>query len=317
MKARKQFSQRELFLFFSWRRIGVLNMQLIAAIDIGTNSTRLLVVQKTGAGWEELARKLAGTRLGEGIRRGVLLPSAMERTAEAVELFYREALSLGAQRVVAAATSAVRDASNREEFLALVNQRTGLPVRVLSGEEEARLSYRGVISGLDIEPDSTVVVDVGGGSTELIWMQSGRLRLVSVKAGAVRLTGAGGRSGLAATLRPALVQVRQSKAGNLVGVGGTVTTLAAIDQKLVEYDPRLVHGYVLTAGRIKEILSMLSSLELADRRRVPGLQPERADIILAGVEIVLAVMEGLAVNRLVVSESDILLGLIQEEVERK
>ncbi|MDI9449506.1 MAG: Ppx/GppA family phosphatase [Pelotomaculaceae bacterium] len=292
-------------------------MQLIAAIDIGTNSTRLLVVQKTGAGWKELARKLAGTRLGEGIRRGVLPPSAMERTAEAVGLFYREALSLGAQRVVAAATSAVRDASNRAEFLSLVKLKAGLPVRVLSGEEEARLSYRGVISGLDIEPDSTVVVDVGGGSTELIWMQAGRLHLVSVKAGAVRLTGAGGRCGPAATLGPALVQVKRSKAGNLVGVGGTVTTLAAIDQKLVEYDPRLVHGYTLTAGRIKEILSMLSSLDLADRRRVPGLQPERADIILAGVEIVLAVMEGLAVNRLVVSESDILMGLIQEEVERK
>ncbi|HQD76339.1 MAG TPA: hypothetical protein PKV26_06655 [Bacillota bacterium] len=151
----------------------------------------------------------------------------------------------------------------------------------------------------------------------MIWIQSGRLRMASVKAGAVRLTGAGGRCELAAILRPALSQVRQPGAVNLVGVGGTVTTLAAIDQKLVEYDPRLVHGYVLTTGRIKEILSMLASLELAERRRVPGLQPERADIILAGVEIVLAVMEGLAVDRLVVSESDILLGLIQEEVERK
>jgi len=303
--------------FYFLCQIGVLNVQVIAAIDIGTNSTRLLVVQRTEAGWVELARKLASTRLGEGIRRGVLLPSAMERTVEAVGLFYREALGLGAQRVVAAATSAVRDASNREEFLALVNQRVGLPVRVLSGVEEARLSYLGVNSGLNIEPESTVVVDVGGGSTELIWIQSGRLRLASVKAGAVRLTGAGGRCELAAILRPALSQVRQPGAVNLVGVGGTVTTLAAIDQKLVEYDPRLVHGYVLTTGRIKEILSMLASLELAERRRVPGLQPERADIILAGVEIVLAVMEGLAVDRLVVSESDILLGLIQEEVERK
>ena len=107
----------------------------------------------------------------------------------------------------------------REEFLALVNQRVGLPVRVLSGVEEARLSYLGVISGLNIEPESTVVVDVGGGSTVLIWIQSGRLRMASVKAGAVRLTGAGGRCELAAILRPALSQVRQPGAVNPGGSG--------------------------------------------------------------------------------------------------
>ncbi len=292
-------------------------MEVTAAIDIGTNSTRLLVVKKTGAGWEVLTRKLAGTRLGEGIRGGVLLRSAMERTAEAVGRFYREALSLGAQRVVAGATSAVRDASNQGEFLSLVKLGTGLPVRVLSGEEEARLTYRGVVSGLPIEPDQTVVVDIGGGSTELIWSQAGRLHLASVKAGAVRMYGSDGRDKLIEMVGPALEQVRRSQVKSLVGVGGTITTLAAIDQGLVDYDPCRVHGYSLTTEKIKQILNMLAALDLVDRRRVPGLQPERADIILVGVRIALAVLEGLDLRRLVVSESDILMGLIQEEVEIK
>ena len=289
----------------------------MAAIDIGTNSTRLLVVRKSGAGWIELARRLAGTRLGEGIRGGVLLRPAMERTAGAVASFHREALELGARRVVAAATSAVRDAANREEFLTLVAAKSGLAVRVLSGGEEARLSCRGVLLGLDLDPGATIVVDVGGGSTELIWSEGGIQRLVSVNVGAVRLTGTGERDGwgdgLGAAIGPVLETVRRPRAGNLVGVGGTVTTLAAIDQKLVNYDPSLIHGYVLTLERIKSIHCLLAGLSLEDRKKVPGLQAARADIILAGVEIVLAVMEGLNAGSLVASESDLLAGLILEE----
>lgn len=291
-------------------------MNRTAAIDIGTNSTRLLVVEKTGGGLKIVESRLSTTRLGKGIGAGKLLPGAMERTIAAVGEFHRKALQLNAGRVVAAATSAVRDAVNRAEFLDLVRRKTGLEVRVLSGEEEAALSYRGVLSGLAVDPESTVVMDVGGGSTELIWTEEGRLRLASVNAGAVRLTEAGqAEENAAVLLRPLLEKVNRSPGQSLVGVGGTVTTLAAVDQKLEPYDRERVHGYVLTAASLKRILAELKSMSLEERRAVPGLQPERADIIVAGVTIVKLVLEGLALERLLVSESDILFGLVLEEVE--
>jgi exopolyphosphatase/guanosine-5'-triphosphate,3'-diphosphate pyrophosphatase len=293
-------------------------MSRVAAIDIGTNSTRLLVADGSGAGLEALEIGLVTTRLGEGIGGGVLLPGAMDRTVEAVDGFYRKALGLGAERVVAAATSAVRDASNREEFLDRVKRRTGLPVRVLSGEEEAAMSYRGVLSGLAVEPSTTAVVDIGGGSTELIWSRGGTLCLNSVKVGAVRMTEAGlAVEEIGAILRPVLAEVRRSRITGLVGVGGTVTTLAAIDQCLVVYSRDRVHGYSLSADRVDGILQRLKRMSAAERRQVPGLQPERADIIVAGVAIVKGVLEGLELDRLLVSECDILYGLALEEVERK
>jgi len=293
-------------------------MKRVAAIDIGTNSTRLLVAEITGARLETVEAGLDTTRLGEGIDSGVLLPGAMERTVEAISRFHRTALGLGAERVVAVATSAVRDAANRDEFLALVGRRTGLAVRVLSGAEEAAASYRGVLSGLAVEPRSTVVMDVGGGSTEFVWTIEGYLRLVSVNVGAVRMTGAGaGKDEIAAILRPALAEVCQGQVETLVGVGGTVTTLAAIDQGLALYDRERVHGYRLTAGRVSDILEYLKKISLEERRRVPGLQPERADIIVAGIVIVKSVLEGLGRDRLLVSECDIIHGLVLEEVEIK
>lgn len=291
-------------------------MKRVAAIDIGTNSTRLLVAEITGEGLKTLESGLITTRLGEGIGASVLLPGAMQRTVEAIRRFHQTALDLGAERVVAAATSAVRDAANRGEFVDLVKQSTGLPVRVLSGEEEAVMSYRGVLSGLAVEPSSTAVVDVGGGSTELIWTQERRLRLASVNVGAVRMTAAGtGEDEIAAILSPALEEVRRAQVKTLVGVGGTVTTLAAVDQGLVLYDPERVHGYCLSADNITGILGRLKSMSLDERRRVPGLQPERADIIVAGVAIVKAVLEGLGLESVLISEYDILHGLVLEEVE--
>jgi len=291
-------------------------MNRIAAIDIGTNSTRLLVAERCSGGLKAMETRLITTRLGEGMGSGVLLPGAMERTMEAVNSFYQIAQRLGAERVVAAATSAVRDASNRDEFLDGVRRKTGLRVRVLSGEEEAAMSYRGVLSGLTVVPRSTVVVDVGGGSTEFIWNQGGRLRLASVNVGAVRMTEADlGEEEVAARLNPALVEVRRSQIKTLVGVGGTITTLAAIDQGLVQYDPDRVHGYCLSATNVSDILKMLKRMDVEERKQVPGLQPERADIIVAGVTIVKAIMDGLGQGQLLVSECDILYGLVLEEVE--
>ncbi len=287
----------------------------VASIDIGTNSTRLLVADYNGGELIRIETGLATTRLGKGMAGGKLLPETMLGTADAVGLFYQKALDLGAEAVVAAATSAVRDASNKMDFLELVKKRTGLTVRVLSGEEEAALSYRGVLSGLRVDPGATLVIDIGGGSTEFIWMRGSRLNLVSVNAGAVRLTAAGAdEAGTYKILRPALEEVKRSAPECLVGVGGTITTLAAIDQRLALYDPELVHGYGLDAESVSRILKMLQGLEVEERKKVPGLQPERADIIVTGVRIVRIIMEHLGLARMVVSECDILYGLALEMV---
>lgn len=289
-------------------------MKRVAAIDIGTNSTRLLVADCSGAGLKRIEAGLITTRLGKGMSSGLLLQETMLSTADAVGLFYRKTINLGAESVVAAATSAVRDASNRIEFLELVKKRTGLTVRVLGGEEEAALSYRGVLSGLQVEPDSTVVVDIGGGSTEFIWMQGEQLNLVSVNAGAVRLTDtAADEIVIYNILRPTLEEVKQSAFECLVGVGGTVTTLAAIDQQLAVYDSKRVHGYSLSAVSVNRILEMLNCMDIEERRKVPGLRPERADIIVAGANIVKIIMDGLGSEKMLVSECDILDGLALEE----
>ena len=289
-------------------------MKRVAAIDIGTNSTRLLVADYSGAGLKRIETGLITTRLGKGMSSGLLLQETMLSTADAVGLFYRKAINLGAESVVAATTSAVRDAANRTEFLELVKKRTGLTVRVLGGEEEAALSYRGVLSGLQVEPDSTVVVDIGGGSTEFIWMHGEQLNLVSVNAGAVRLTDtAADEIVIYNILRPTLEEVKQSAFECLVGVGGTVTPLAAIDQQLAVYDPKRVHGYSLSAASVNRILKMLNSMDMEERRKVPGLRPERADIIVAGANIVKIIMDGLGSEKMLVSECDILDGLALEE----
>lgn len=290
-------------------------MNRVAVIDIGTNSTRLLVADKAGTGLKVVETGLIITRLGEGIDSGMLLPQAMERTAGAVEMFREKAAGLGARRVAATATSAARDAINRNEFLNLIRLRAGLQVRVLSGEEEACLSYLGVTAGLDIEPDTTMVIDIGGGSTELIW-KSENLRLSSVNVGAVRLTESGyTESQVFHKLQPLLDAARVSGVRFLVGVGGTITTLAAIDLKLATYDRERVHGYSMPAFRIKQILSELQAMSLEERKKLQGLPPGRADIIVAGAAIVKVIMDGTGIDKLVVSEYDILYGLALKEVE--
>ena len=288
-------------------------MKRVAAIDIGTNSTRLLVADCTGAGLKRIEAGLITTRLGKGMASGLLLQETMLSTADAVGLFYQRAMNLGAESVVAAATSAVRDAANKTEFLGLVEERTGLNVRVLSGQEEAALSYRGVLSGLPVDPGSSLVVDIGGGSTEFIWTHRDHLNLVSVNAGAVRLTEAGANEIMIYNiLQPALEEVKQSAFECLVGVGGTITTLAAIDQQLTVYNPDLVHGFCLRAASVDRILKMLKDMDMPERRKVPGLKPERADIIVAGVNIVKIIMDGLGLEKMLVSECDILDGLALE-----
>lgn len=315
-----------------------------AAIDIGTNSVRLLVADLTGDNLVAVARDLRLTRLGQGVDRHRRLdPQAVERTVAAVGELATRARSLGVAGLVVAGTSALRDAGNRADFCRRVRREYGLDVAVLSGAGEAALSFLGAVRGLPGGHDGRTVwtVDVGGGSTEVVrGTADGRvLARASADVGAVRMTEAFVASDpispedwhrlaeaidqgltplwdqLAATGSPPAegsrtADVDQAAGHGLMGLGGTATTLAALDQRLEPYDPSRVHGYRLRREAVADLLQRMRASTVAQRRAWPGLQPARADIILAGTAIVHAVMVRLGAPELVVSEADLLDGLI-------
>ncbi len=209
----------------------------VAVIDIGTNSTRLLVadVQEPGI-IVPVYTDLKTTRLGQGVGGKLLLPEAVSRAVEAITDMRAQAMGQSASVVVAAATSAVRDALNRDWFLDEVYHKTKLRVRVLEGEEEAYLSYLGVTAGFGGDAEGALIVDIGGGSTEFAWFRGGRVVCRSVNAGAVRITEGGhDREAICGILREAIDEVKRDRPREIIGVGGTVTTLAAMDMKLEVY----------------------------------------------------------------------------------
>jgi len=294
-----------------------------AAIDIGTNSVRLLVADIDGdAVVRPVDRRLTITRLGEALHAGGLLTSdAAGRTAAVVEDYVARARRLGVSQPVVAATYAVRAARNPELLL----DRLGVPVRVLDGEEEAALGFRGAVAGLrDLDPAAPVLVlDVGGGSVELSWgtARQGIEGSRSLPVGCVVMTHrmfahdppdagevAALEGVLAASLDPVLRPLRA--APRLVGVGGTVTTLAAMAQRLVPYDPDRVHGFGVTAAEVDRLLAEMRAMPLAERRQVPGLQPERADVIIAGTLVVRYVLASLGRDVITASETDLLWALV-------
>ena len=299
-----------------------------AAIDIGTNSVRLLVADvgedpAGGGALRPVDRRLTITRLGESLHAGGLLtPDAAARTAAVVEEYVARAKESGVPDPVVAATYAVRAARNPDALLS----RLSVPVRVLSGEDEAALGFRGVVSGFrDLAPDAPVaVLDVGGGSVEVTWgtARHGVEGSRSLPIGCVVMTKrmiahdppapaetAALEETLAAALEPVLAPLR-SRTDRLIGVGGTVTTLAAMAQRLVPYEPDRVHGYRLTAAEVGRLLETARRLPLAERRRLPGLQPERADVIIAGTLVVRHVLASLRCDAITASEADLLWALV-------
>ncbi|RYD03672.1 hypothetical protein N752_18155 [Desulforamulus aquiferis] len=285
---------------------------LLASIDVGSNSTRFLVAEIKDDSLTPVKSGLITTRLGQGITSGLLLENAMERTVSAIEDFINEIKAYDAQKIIVGATSAVRDAANKEIFINLVKNRTGLDVRVLSGEEEARASYQGVLSGVPLLADATLVLDVGGGSTEIIWPDNKGINYVSLPVGAVRMTEGGHSEKEIGELLSSYLHIirQQGKELSMVAVGGTATTLAAISLGNKQYQPELVHGYILSMVEINRIYYMLLEAGQEGRKKIIGLQPQRADIILAGVNIIRKVLEGLSLREITVSESDILHGLV-------
>jgi exopolyphosphatase / guanosine-5'-triphosphate,3'-diphosphate pyrophosphatase len=280
---------------------------ICAAVDLGTNTTRLLVADVSGGTLRELHRESRITRLGEGVdARRRLLPGPIARVRNALADYRRVAKSLGAERTLLVATSAVRDAENGEAFLGEVEWSYGFATRLLSGDEEAALMRRGVGA---IEPGA-LILDIGGGSTELVLDGFH----TSLDLGSVRYTerflhaDPPGRDELdecAAAVRAALPELAPAAA---VGVAGTVTTLAALDLGLAAYDPGLVDGHVLTFAGARAQLERLAALPLAERREVPALEPERAPVIVAGAVILVETLARYGLGATRVSEHDILDG---------
>jgi exopolyphosphatase/guanosine-5'-triphosphate,3'-diphosphate pyrophosphatase len=274
-------------------------------VDLGTNSTRLLVADVEEGRVDEVARRSEVTRLGEGVdERRKLLPLPIARVRNVLSDYRRELEELGAERVLAIATSAVRDAENGEAFLGEVEWSYGFTTRLVSGEEEAELTRRGVATGRPLD-EGTLVLDVGGGSTELITAA----QRASIDVGCVRLTERHLHSdpptpdefeAAAREVRELLPPLDPSEA---IGVAGTVIALATLE------------GGELTRDAVDRQFERLASLPLAERREFPGLEPKRAPVILGGVLIVREVLDRYGLDRVEVSERDLLDGAALEAAE--
>jgi exopolyphosphatase/guanosine-5'-triphosphate,3'-diphosphate pyrophosphatase len=287
----------------------------VAAVDLGTNSTRLLVADVDGGRVEEVARQSEITRLGEGVdERRKLLPLPVARVRNVLSDYRREAERLGAERVLTIGTSAVRDAENGEAFLGEIEWSYGFATRLVTGDEEAELTLRGVATGRPLD-EGTLVLDVGGGSTELTTTSE----RTSIDVGSVRLTERHLRSdppapgALAAAAREVRDLLPVLEPTTAIGVAGTITTLATLE--LGGYDHDRVHGYQLSRAAAERQLERLAALPLAERRELPGLEPERAPVIVGGALIVCNVLDRYGLQGLEVSERDLLHGAALEAAQ--
>jgi exopolyphosphatase / guanosine-5'-triphosphate,3'-diphosphate pyrophosphatase len=295
----------------------------VAAIDLGTNSTRLLIADVEDGRLTEVERLLTITRLGDGVdASGGLARPSMERVVACVQRYADVARSNGSETPLATATSAVRDARNGEAFLRMLEQRCGVRARKIDGGQEARLMLRGVASGRSIE-QPVVVCDIGGGSTELIAGTGDRVTLAtSLDMGCVRMSERHLRND--PPTAPELTALRAQVAGmlphgvpdgDLIGVAGTVTTLATIDLGMEQELPELIDGHRLERDTVEVELARLAAMPLERRRTVRGLMPERAPTIVAGAAILAELMRGLGRGWLDVSERDILHGAALEAAD--
>ncbi|HEY3106063.1 MAG TPA: Ppx/GppA phosphatase family protein [Gaiellaceae bacterium] len=285
-------------------------MTRVAAVDLGTNSTRLLVAEVENGSIQELDRRLVITRLGERVdARRQLLPEAIARVRNVLTDFRRIIEGLGAERTLAFATSAVRDAENGDAFLGEIEWSYGFTTKLLTGHEEALLTFRGVSAGREIAAD-TLVIDVGGGSTELILGGADGVTFhESYDLGCVRLTERfpGDPEGCARFVRATLEEI-DLEPRQAIGVAGTITQLATLDLGLEREEPELVHGHRLSTEAVQTLLGRLSSLSVDEIRELRGMHPDRAPVILAGTVVVLETLRHFDLAALEVSERDIMHG---------
>ncbi|AOY75517.1 Ppx/GppA phosphatase family protein [Clostridium formicaceticum] len=297
-------------------------MKKYAAIDIGTNSMRLLL-----AGIEENSiihrtKEINTTRIGQAVDQGgFITEEGMERNLQAFQDFVKKAKEYGVEKIFAIATSAVRDAKNGGDFVQAAFDETGILIEVLTGKQEAEMGYRGVLMGLENSDVETLVIDIGGGSTEFILGKGTDLQeRISENVGAVRITERIGEEGelqetVEKIMKTTFNRLKKKKIQQLIGIGGTITTLAALHQELDPYDMEKVHNYSLGLKDINSIKEKLTGLTIEERKKLKGLHPKRADIIVAGVAILQAIMKNLAITSITVSEYDNLEGLMYKNLQ--
>lgn len=294
----------------------------VAAIDCGTNAVRLLIADVSGDELVDVARRMEIVRLGEGVdRTGMLAPAAIERTRKALLGYAAEIAELGVVRVRMCATSASRDASNAQDFRDMVRGVLGIDPEVITGAQEAQLSFDGAVRGLDAE-GPFLVYDLGGGSTEFVTGTKTVERAISMDIGCVRMTErhlhsdppaaaelAAAEADIVAAIDTALAAVGGREAKTLVGLAGTVTTVAALAHELDEYDSERIHHSRIDAPVVARVTDELLAMTVAQRLALPVMHPGRADVIGAGALIMKLIIERSGHDFVIASEHDILDGI--------
>jgi exopolyphosphatase/guanosine-5'-triphosphate,3'-diphosphate pyrophosphatase len=296
-----------------------------AVIDVGTNSVKFHVGEQSADGsWRTVVDRAEMTRLGEGLEAsGQIGEEPLDRTAIAIAIMVAEAKRLGARAIAAVGTAGMRIASNSRDVVAAIRRRTGVTVEVISGEEEGRLAYLAVQAGLKLGPGALVVFDTGGGSSQFTFGRGSHVdERFSVDVGAVKYTERFGLAGAVTpeVLRSALAAISadlsridgRPKPEALVAMGGAVTNITAVKHRLATYDPNVVQGSVLTRSEIDRQIELYRTQDAAGRRKIVGLQPKRAEVILAGACIVRTIMEKLGQDQFTVSDRSLRHGLIAE-----
>jgi exopolyphosphatase/guanosine-5'-triphosphate,3'-diphosphate pyrophosphatase len=296
-----------------------------AVIDVGTNSIKFHVAElDAGGGFRTLVDRAEVTQLGQGIDQGgEIIPEALERAVVAIDGMADEAKSLGVRALVAVGTAGLRAAANRDAITDTVHTRTGVTVRVIPGAEEGRLAYKAVEAGLGTTAGTLVVFDTGGGSSQFTFGRDGTvLEQYSVPVGAVRLTERFGLAGVVsqAVLDEALAAIAaelssldgRPRPDDLVGMGGAITNITAVQHSMAVYDPSVVQGSVLQRAELERQIELYRSRDADGRRSIVGLQPKRAEVILAGACVVLTVMDKLGQASLTVSDRGLRHGVLAE-----
>lgn len=299
-------------------------MSKIAAIDLGTNSIRLMLCEVVGGKFESKNKEVITTRIGKDVSQsGLISEKAMQKNIDAIKYFKNKAEDFGAEKTIIFATSAIRDASNRQDFIDRVKNETGLRIMILGGQEEAEVGILGASYDLK-SSENFLVVDVGGGSTELVLGVGDRIVYSnSINAGAVRMTERFIKTNpihesnilaleenLDMLFNDAISDLNNKEVCRVVAIGGTATTAASIFHRMQVYDWELIHNTVLTKVFLDELFDSLKSMSIKERYAVKGLQRERADIIPAGIFIIKYIMEKLSAEKIIVSENDNLEGMI-------
>jgi exopolyphosphatase / guanosine-5'-triphosphate,3'-diphosphate pyrophosphatase len=298
----------------------------IASIDIGTNTILLLIAEVEGEKLEPLFEMETIVRLGEGVQKnGILLKEATNRGLQTLTQYLERCQAMEAQKIFAAGTSALREAKNSDDFLKLVKENLNLSIEVISGEEEAQLSFLAVSKDLKEVQKPILVVDIGGGSTEFILGQGDQIeQWVSLPLGSVRFTEQFVFSDpvrekeweqMERKIQELLVNIPHSREPlSMVAVGGTATTLASVEQGLEEFIPEKIHHFVLKKEGLKNQLLLYRSKTVEERKKIPGLPPNRADVILAGGAILYRAMEELNCPFVLVSCHGIRYGLLYKRL---